>query len=75
LGEVSPGGIDTEDDDGIGVLVFCEDEPAGGVESKVARFFAAGRENTNRGQCTVEIVYAGDSDAVVAAVGGIEASA
>src|SRR6266436_3472343 len=74
LSEVSLRGVDAEGYDGTGVLIFGQDEPASGVDSKVAGLFAAGRKIPNRVQCTL-IGNAKDSDAVMAPVGGVEASA
>src|ERR1700730_9291353 len=50
LSEVALGDVDAEDHDGIGVLIFGQDEPAGGVDSKVPGLLAARGKNPNRGQ-------------------------
>src|SRR5208283_719532 len=39
------GRVDTEDYDGIGVLVFGEEKLAAGIEGEMAGFFAAGGED------------------------------
>jgi len=64
--------MDTQNDDGIGVLVFCQDKATRGIDSEVSGFFAAGRKNTNRGHCTFDAGTTKNSDAVMAAIGSIK---
>src|SRR5712664_3044473 len=57
LRERASSGVDTEDDDGIGVLVFGEEEAAGWIDGEVTWLLAAGREITSR----IELARGGNS--------------
>src|SRR5467141_1651793 len=72
LGEGAGGEIDAESDDGIGVLVFGEEELPSGVDGEVARFFAAGGVVAGAfefASCWIDGEY---GDGIVAPIGGKE---
>lgn len=67
-------GVDAKHHDGIGMLIFGEQEVARGVDGEVAWFLAAGGEIARLTQGSLLWIHRKDSDGVVAPVGRKEPS-
>ena len=72
LRECASFGVDAENNDGIGVLVFSEKVVAGGIDGKVAGFVAAGRDNRSKAQSAIARLDVENGDSFVPTVRGIE---
>src|SRR5258706_2925145 len=62
--------VDAENNDGIGVLVFGEEEAAGGIDREVTRFFAAGGVIARAFEFASCGIDGEHGDRIVAAIGG-----
>src|SRR5271169_1125566 len=70
--EGAGGGIDTENHDGVGVLVFYEEELTRGIHREVARFLATGREFACEAKCAIRGIDGENRNGVMAAIGSVE---
>src|SRR5712691_7447744 len=83
--QLSAGLIDAEFNDLIGVLIFGEEEFAGGIDREVTRLLAAGGNDFHLGQCSTRegevsvlrplVSLSGnpiDDDRIIATIGGVK---
>jgi hypothetical protein len=62
-------GVNAKDNDGIGDLVFSEEEAAGGIDGEVARFLAAGWKIGRGMQRACSRINGEDSNGVMSTIG------